>query len=75
MKVDIVAAAVGMASVAIAAPAAVLEERQFFGGGGKFELTKGASCKGTTLIWARGTTEAVNIVRSTFQILMNIKRT
>jgi hypothetical protein len=62
MKVEFVAA-VGMASLAVAAPAepAVLERRQFFGGGGKFELTKG-TCKGVTLIWARGTTEAVNIV-------------
>jgi hypothetical protein len=69
MKFDIVAAAVGMVSLVVAAPAqspAVLEPRQLFGfGGGKFELTKGP-CKGTTFIWARGTTEAVNIVRLIF---------
>jgi hypothetical protein len=69
MKVDFVAAAVGMASLAAAAPADQaprIEERQLFGGGGKFELTKGA-CKEVTFIWARGTTEAVNIVWFSFQ--------
>jgi hypothetical protein len=68
MKINIIAAAIGLCSLVTAAPAVVLEERQLSGLSmgstmAKFDLTKG-ECKGTTFIWARGTTEAPNIVSS-----------
>ncbi|KAF2424821.1 cutinase-domain-containing protein, partial [Tothia fuscella] len=78
MRLEFLAATVGMASLAAAAPAMSpeqlntkrLEERQLFGGG-MFELTKGP-CKKHTLIFARGTTEAVNIGSYVGYPLLNV---
>jgi hypothetical protein len=69
MKLEI-ATALGLASMAAAAPAAVIEKRSPQMSAS--QLTKGAGCKGVTLIFARGTTEPGNIVRFLPLLLQNL---
>jgi hypothetical protein len=61
----IISAIFAFVSVALAAPAALLEERQSFDINPSVnELTgNGAKCKANTLIYARGATELGNLVR------------
>jgi hypothetical protein len=59
-----------LASVALAAPAALLEERQALPVPSLNELTKdGATCKANTLIYARGATESGNLVCLTLSLI------